>query len=341
MKSYEFIGKNTMTTSNKSVKKIRSIVNEEIGKECLCSEKFFDKKLITMCLLSAAISGICVIGVFKITMYSKINDLQKTSQNCQILEEKMQKMEQKISSVTESFETFQKDLKSNRETLEFACLKIASTQKDIAAIKNEYHVTEKVSIQDVDLKNLSSEDISFLESLGSLISEGAPFAEFLKSRNEKIDITKYSSGKKLMEFADKKIPSVSDLKKEILNVGQSEFDISLTETFWEKQKRIVKEKIVSSVKITDSDDNNNQNVVSKDAAQNNKLVFTEASEHMKDGRVEEALVSLEKIQQHYPDLNKFIKNAKQRVALEKVFSEFKKEFVEALSTKKSDEKKRN
>jgi hypothetical protein len=202
--------------------------------------------------------------------------------------------------------------------------------------KNEYHVTEKAGVQDVDLKNLSSEQITFLESFEALVNEGAPFVGFLKSHEEKINIEKYGSGKELKEFASKKVPSVSDLKKEFLNVGQSEFGISLNETFWEKQKRIIKEKIVNSVKITDSDAEDEKNVVSKNGAQDDKLIFTEASERIKAGKIEEALVVLEKIEQHHPDLNKFMKNAKQRVALVKAFAEFKKEFAETLPAKKPD-----
>jgi prefoldin subunit 5 len=338
MKSYEFKDKDAMAANNKSIKEPIPVVDEEIGKNCLCSEKFFDRKIITSCLLSAAIAGICVFGALRVTMHSLNEEIKTISQNSENSKRKLQEVTQQVDSINKSLATFEKDLKSSREDIAYMYSKMASVQNSISSIKNEFHITEKSSIKDMDLKNLSAEQISFIEAFESLINEGAPFMEFIKSNEDKIDITKYESGKELKEFADQKVSSVSDLQKEFLNVGQSEFDISLNETFWEKQKRIIKEKIVNSVKIKNADDDSSKNVVSEDGAWDDRLIFTEAAEHMKAGRVEDALSTLEKIKQYHPDLNKFIKNAEQRVALTKVFGEFKKEFIENAPPKKSDKK---
>lgn len=310
------------------------IVDEEISKNCSCSESFFDRKLITACITSALIAGIGVFSAIKLGMSTTEKELKVISKNYEALDEKVKNVKKLVSSLESSLSSVTSDVKSSQDNFAYIYSKIASLQKDVTSIKENFHIDAVT--RDADLQNMSADQISFIEALETLTKEGAPLGEFLKSYNGKFDVTTYVSGKNLLEFVDVKILSIAELQKIFANVGQSEFGISLNETFWEKQKRIIKEKFVNAITIKRNEEDGSENVSSSADVQaqekiDDKALFAKASECVKDGKIEQAVEILGKIETGHPDITKFISQAKERISLDKAFAAFKKEFISVSS----------
>lgn len=316
------------------------MVNEEISKNCSCSESFFDKKLITACLMSALIAGIGVFAAVKLEISSAEKSLEIISKNYEILDEKLKNIKKLAISLEQSIVSIQQDAKSGQDNFAYIYSKIASLQKDISYIKDNFHIGDMQ--RDTELQNMPADQISFIESFETLIKEGAPLEEFLKSFDDKVDITTYVSGKDLLEFKGIKVLSADELQKVFANIGQSEFGISLNETFWEKQKRIIKEKFVNAITIKKNNENSSADKGQEEEQiieqSDDKTLFAKASEYMKEGKIIQAVAILEKIEKGHADIAKFISKAKQRIALDEAFAKFKKEFI-SVATNTSKEAK--
>ncbi len=324
--------KNMSLDNNKQDNEKNAVISENASKECACSNRFLDKRFIATCLTSIVLAGTGAFCVIKLGTYSYEQDIQKISKKYDSLTEKLQNIYNSIAALESSFSKAKQESNKNQEKFAYVYSKIASIQQDISLIKNEFHIDDK-NTTDPDLQKMSVDQVSFLESLETLINEGAPFAEFLKSK-PKFNVQKYQTGKALLDFAEQKVPSISELQKTFTNVGSSEFGISLNETFWEKQKRVIKEKFTQAITIKRNDNDNEQTTETLD----DKSLFAKASEYMNDGKIEEAVATLEKIESYHEDLNKFIKSAKQRIDLSQAFVAFKKEFIE-IETKSADSNK--
>lgn len=317
-----------MTDKNTENQESSVIVNEEISKNCACSESFFDKKLIASCLISALIAGFGVFGAVKLSIISIEKEMRLISKNYEVVDEKLKNIENIVSSLESSAASMQNEMKSGQENFAYVYSKLAYLQKDVASIKENFHMDNIPTTYDAELKNMSADQISFIESLETLVHEGAPFGEFLKTYDGKFSITTFASGKNLMEFVDVKTLSIDELQKVFSNIAQSEFSISLNETFWEKQKRIIKEKFVNAITIKKNDEENK--IKKEDESKekiDDKVLFANASEYIKDANIEQALEILEKIEKGYPEITTFIAQAKQRILLNKAFTSFKKEFI--------------
>ncbi len=310
------------------------IVNEKISKDCSCSENFFDRKLVTTCITSALIAGVGVFSAIKLGMNTTENELKIISKNYEMLNEKVKNVKNLVSSLESSLSSATSEIKSSQNNFAYIYSKIASLQKDITSIKEKFHMDD--ATHGDDLQNMSASQISFIESLETLAKEGAPLGEFLKSYNGKFDVTTYVSGKNLLKFVDLKILSIEELQKIFANIGQSEFGISLNETFWEKQKRIIKEKFVNAITIKKNGKEDSQATNSSEDNQSqekfdDKALFAQASESIKAGKIEQAVEILTKIKTEHPDITKFVSQAKQRISLDKAFVAFRKEFISVSS----------
>ena len=134
----------------------------------------------------------------------------------------------------------------------------------------------------------------------------------------------------MLKFSTIQVKSIDSIQKDFATVGLSSFEVVLNEGFWERQKRIITEKIVGAVKFKKTDEKGAE-AISEDM--DDKTLFSKASEFLYDGKVGEALNALEKIKTENKDLGQLISDVKSRADLENAFSAFKKEFVELEENK--------
>lgn len=303
-------------------------------KNCKFDASFVNKNLVITCIISSVIASIIAISVAQIDVKSHESNLDKLA-NEHLKINKI--LEEKIATIESSLSSIKSDIKANQENSSYIYTNIASLQEDIGIIKKDFRIDNSKgnNKNKFDATKMSADEISFINLLETLINEGAPFEDFVKSYDGKVDASKYESWKKLSALSNAKVKSMQELKKDFANVGMSEFGIEISETFWEKQKRIIKEKVIDAIKIKKTDDKNNAEAekVNKDedSTLDDKSLFGKASELISDDKLEDSVAVLEKIKQYHPDLIALIKDANQRINLLKIFTEFKDEFTKAGS----------
>ena len=308
---------------------IENDINEEkFIDKCNSSINFFDKKMMAGCAFSAVVAVASVFIIMKIGMNYHEEKIQELTENYASIETKVKGLSESISLLNSSIESIKTEFKDRKENSSYIYTSLASLQKDLSNIKKELHIKTD-DIED-SVKKLPSEKISFIESFENLMKDGAPFDSFLESCSEKIDMKKYASSSEILKFKKSNIKSGDSLKKDFESVGIAVFEKSFDESFWEKQKRVIKEKIVNAVKIKKTDEKAeimNENL-------DNKTLFEKASEFIVDGEFEKSLEVLEKIKTENKNISSLISDIKKRVDLEKAFKEFKKEFIESETSSK-------
>ncbi|MDR2666977.1 MAG: hypothetical protein LBB34_02580 [Holosporales bacterium] len=303
---------------------------------------FFGKNVITNCVLSAILSVITAFTIMKIGMNYHDHEIQEMRTNLLSAENKIKIIDDTLSSVIDNIEQFKTELKGGKENLSYIYNTLSSLQHDVSIIKNDLHIDTSITEDAID--KLPSDKQSFLTSLENLVTNGAQFAGLLESYSDKIDIKQYAGGDALGKLADQNTESIGNLRKRFVEVGRTVFETNVLESlsFWERQKRIIREKIMEAIKIRKHDKN-------IDAASENlsdKVLFDRASILIGDGKIDESIEELEKIGLMSDDLSSLISDLKKRSKLDEVFVEFKKAFIEAesksprtvlMQTQKSDE----
>lgn len=307
---------------------IENDTNEEkFIDKCNSSINFFDKKMMAGCAFSAVVAVASVFIIMKIGMNYHEEKIQELTENYASIDTRVKGLSESISVLNSSIESIKADFKEGKESSSYIYTSIASLQKDLSNIKKDLHIKAD-DIED-SVKKLPSEKISFIESFENLVKDGAPFDSFLDSYSEKIDMKKYASSNEILKFKKSNTKSEASLKKDFESVGASVFEKSFDESFWEKQKRVIKEKIVNAVKIRKTD----EKAEAIDESLDDKSLFEKASEFIADGEFEKSLAALEKIKMEHKDLSSLISDVKKRVELDRNFEEFKKEFIGAETIK--------
>ncbi|MDR0744585.1 MAG: hypothetical protein LBE97_01365 [Holosporales bacterium] len=292
------------------------------------TEELFNKKIGYVIFFSAIISILSSIIVIKGFINYQDRKVQEILDGYNVLNNKVKGILDSVSEIESSINTIKDDFKSTKENLVHVYTNIASIQNDLAIIKEEFHVNNSKNVDDM-LKKLNSEKSDFIVSLNNLIQDGIPFESFLESYESKIDMKKYPSVSELLKFKSIEVKSLSALKKDIAAIGSSLFNLAFEEGFWEKQKRIIKEKIMDAIKIKKIDEK--EAPASKDIE--DKSLYEEAVATTSNGDLEKALALLENIKLKNEALNTLISDIKKRIGVNKAFSLFKNEFIEMETEK--------
>ncbi|MDR1391389.1 MAG: hypothetical protein LBI95_03440 [Holosporales bacterium] len=293
-----------------------------------CSERgtlmMFDKNLVVSCVFSAFVSVAIVFIMMSATLSRYESKTQVIYENYDIIDTKIKLINDSVSNLLNSVDSIKSDRQSEKDSMSYIYTTLSSLQKDIDIVKKDLRIDQDTT--EVSLKKLPSEKISFIEAFENLVKDGAPFDNFLDSYADKINMGKYKSSKPLMKFAKQSVKSNSDLKKDFDSVGFAIFKIEFSESFWEKQKRLVKEKISKAIQIKKTNEVENQ-----ETEESQRATFEFARESFFDGKLTESLERLKNLpidEQIYVDL---VENLRVRYFLKNAFEEFKEEFVKVES----------
>jgi hypothetical protein len=201
----------------------------------------------------------------------------------------------------------------------------------MSVIKSSLHIDTDTLAPEI--RSLSPDNIAFINSLETLVRDGAPFDSFIES--SKFDMKRYSSSESLMNFAKLHVRSISQLHRDGRTIGSSLFGTSSAESFWDKQKRKIKEGFLDAIQIKKTDD---KATTVPSENEDDKTLFEKALKSLADGQLATASEMLENIQSKNKDINDLITCVQQRIKLDNAFCEFKKEFVSSENTSnKKDE----
>ncbi|MDR2598176.1 MAG: hypothetical protein LBC25_00370 [Holosporales bacterium] len=285
------------------------------------------KSLWVYLLLAICVSAGCTLVILKIWTNRYELDIQNATSRCDLLENKIKAISDSVSDTFNKIDDIMMELKSSKESSSYIYTSIASLQKDVECIKNEINI--KINHDDDISKTLPPEKKEFIESFENLVKDGAPFAAFIAAHSEKIDMKKYATGNEIMKFSEMTIKSAQSLWKAFASISVAVFDTVVEESFWEKQKRIIKEKILGAFKIWKKEDGDEAARISSDT--DDKSLFTMALGAAKDGDFEKSLEILEKIDVKNEELSTLMLDMKKRADLEKTFRRFKTDFIESES----------
>ena len=285
---------------------------------------FLDKKLIMGCAVSALVSVITVFVIMKMGLNYHEKKIHSIAENCASIETRVKSIVESISDLNSAMNSLKSEWKGEKESSSYLYTSISSLQNDVAVIKEKLNIDTAQSEDSV--KKLSSEKGAFIDSFENLIKDGAPFDSFLDSYGDKIDMKKYQTADELIKFSKQNVKSLTDLKKDYASVGYTIFQTNFEESFWEKQKRVIKEKISEAIKISRSDDESGTNDDSSKLS--DKAKFEKVGKLLSDGKYSDAVKILESLKIENDDLGPFTANVKKRQNLEAAFFEFKKEFIE-------------
>lgn len=232
---------------------------------------------------------------------------------------KVRNLKEIANNIETNINSIKEEINNNKENVAYVYTKIAAIQKDIAIIKDKLHIENAQA--NTDVKKMRADDVNFIDALESLVMEGAPFADFIKQQKKRNILAKYASWKALNRFANDKIDSLQELQKDFVNIAQSEFGITINESFWEKQKRVIKEKIMNVMRIKKGNPDDD-----KPDLDDHSLLLNAAS-CINDGNIKESMEFLKNLKKRSDVMEKFIKKAEKRIQLNDAFYEFKTEFV--------------
>jgi hypothetical protein len=299
----------------------------DVKKNEIVTHKTFKSRWVLL-LLVVCISVGCPLVILKIWTNRYELDVQTATSRCDLLESKIKTVSDSVSEVSDKIDTIMMELKSNKESSSYIYTSIASLQKDVECIKNEINI--KINHDDDISKTLPPEKKEFIESFENLIKDGAPFATFIAAHSEKIDMKKYATGNEIMKFSEMTIKSAQSLGKTFASISAAVFGTVIEESFWEKQKRIIKEKVLGAFKIwKKGEEEKSAQAPSPDA--DDKSLFTIALGAAKEGNFEKSLEALEKIDIKNEELSGLMLDVKKRADLDNVFQRFKTEFIESES----------
>ncbi len=289
------------------------------------NEKFFNdifnKRFWISCAFCVLISACSVFIILKIGLNYHDKQIDDLCENYITIDSRLKSVGDSISELTSAMENLRSDWKIGKESSSYIYKTLSSLQKDVSIIKTHLHIDNVDS--DDSIKKLPSAKSSFIEAFENLIKEGVPFDSFLESYSDKIDLKKYQMSNDIIKFSKLTIKPISDLKKDITAIGYRLFQTKISESFWEKQKRMLKEKFSEIIKIKKTD----ENAKSIPQDYSDKQKFEKADKFLSDGDFEKSLEFLEEIKLENEDLGELISNIRKRIDLEKAFENFKKEFL--------------
>lgn len=295
--------------------------------ETLPTEKrFFDKQIFVSCGLSAGIAFVAVFIMLKVGLNSHDKQIDELCEQYSTIDNRIKSISDTLTELSADIEKLHSEWKEGKESSSYIYTSISALQKDVAMMKSQLHI----DTHDVDdfIKKLPSTKSSFIEAFENLINEGVPFDSFLESYSDKIDMKKYRTSNDIIKFSKNTVKSVSDLKKDVVAIGYKLFQTKISESFWEKQKRVLKEKFSETIKIRKTDETTNLPV----KTQTDKQKFEMADRLLSDGNFEKALALIEEIKVEDEELSELISDLHKRIELETAFSNFKKEFLELESS---------
>jgi len=287
--------------------------------------KFFSDILNKRFLISSALStfiAICSVFIMlKIGLTYHDKQIDDLCENYTTIDNRIKSISDSMNDLTTAMEELRSDWKAGKESSSYIYKALSALQKDVSIINSHLHIDN--SEANDAIKKLPSTKSSFIEAFENLIKEGAPFDSFLESYSDKIDMKKYQLSNDIIKFSKLTVKSVPDLQKDMVAIGYKLFQTKVSESFWEKQKRILKEKFSEVIKIKKTDEN------AKAIPQNytDKQKFESANKSLSDGNLEKTLALLEEIKLENEDLSELILNLRKRLDLEKTFENFKKEFL--------------
>jgi hypothetical protein len=287
--------------------------------KCCFDMHIMDRKLMTCCVLCALISVVTVFVIMKVGMNYHEEKIHSISEDYASLDNRVKSIAETITSVSTALDSLKTDLKLDKGNSSYVYTSLATMQRDIDIIKKELHI--KPNIPEEAVKTLPAAKIDFIQTLENMINDGAPFESFIDSYEETIDMKKYASSESLMKFAKKHVKSVNTLEKEFISVSLNVFHTHPQESFWEKQKRVIKEKINKAITIKKQDE------TIDDANASDEELFNKATEKIADKKPAEALDLLSRIKMENEALGSLQADLNERVEVNKAFEVFKKEFV--------------
>ncbi|MDR0630653.1 MAG: hypothetical protein LBF70_01300 [Holosporales bacterium] len=288
-----------------------------INKSSKVSENYksllFNKKFIIICSWSVCIS--IIFGFFTLKIWLKHSDEKINIINNDIAQINNQNIaiDNTISKIDEEIKTIKLDVKTNKDNFNYLKTSIAAIKKELDIIKIELNSKNKEHDESI---NPSPDHKNFLEALEKCVSDGTPFADLIASYKHKININNYNYGAELIRFCNETIKTLNTLKEDFLNIGSYTFKTKFKESFWKKQKRLIKEKILNAIRF------NKPNKSFDD-----KTLFEMANNALTDGNIELALEYLKKINIKNNKIDLLINDLKKRHELNIAFAEFKKEFI--------------
>jgi peptidoglycan hydrolase CwlO-like protein len=274
-------------------------------------------KLLTNCILSVVIAMVATFVTMKIGMGYHDDKIQELFEQCNTLQNKVNSITESVTTISSAVAAVQDELKTERETSTYLSNGLATAQRDVETMKKELHIM--VPPHGTDTNALPAKKKTFVDTLETLIADGAPFVNHVKANATNIKTDQYKSWKELAKFANERTRSVAELKNDFGVAGQKVFSIEVTESFWEKQKRVIKETIKSAIKIGKSDG---------DEKLDDKALFEKAGKQLADGDTAGACAILCRISAEGDGLKALISDMEKRVELDKAFAAFKKEVIE-------------
>ncbi len=286
------------------------------------SHSIFDRKLILGCALSSIVSVSAVYAILKFDISYRDERIEKLSDNCAKLTKTIESVSSSLEDSSKSLGEIKSRLSKIEDNSSYVFTTLSSLQKTMSVVKDKLHIT---NITEEAFKQLSPQQTEFIEAFSNLIKDGAPFSSFIESNSEKFDMKKYASSEKLLTFKDRNVKSLEALEKDYETVGIAIFDKKFEESFWEHQKRIIKEKFTNLIQFKKTDKNGVTDVKKLD----DRSLFEEAGKYLADQKFKEACDILNEIKIDNQKLKDLLGDIKQRCELEDAFDVFKKEFVES------------
>ena len=296
------------------------------------NEFSMDKKLIMACVLSALVSVGTVLVITKISQNYHDKEIQSLVEDNVALESKINSINETLEALDSKIDGVKTECKSSKENSAYLYTTLSSLQKDISIIKTKLNIQNEQ--HDDKTTNLAPEKKKFIDSFENLIKDGAPFDSFLESNKNKIDMTKYKTTDNLVRFSTQSIKSLSDLKKDYANVGSIVFNTNFEESFWERQKRKITEKISEAITIRKFDEKSSP---ISNSADNDKTKFEKAGKLLTDEKYEDAINLFNSTKIENESFGNFLNELKKRWNLEKAFLDFKTEYMEKESEPQNDE----
>ncbi|MDR0640162.1 MAG: hypothetical protein LBF65_00260 [Holosporales bacterium] len=309
-------------TDDENLEKAPEQKNLRTGKR-FCGKSFY------VYISSAFVSFVCTFLFLKVWTNQHDQELQTITEKCNSLEGKIKVTSDSLADVMNSIDSIKADLKTDKENSSYIYTSIASLQKDIESIKVEINVKNEENDEEL-AKALSQEKLEFLTSLENLIKDGAPFNNYITVNAEKINMKNYVSSNELMKFSEMTVKPVSALKKMFASVSMSMFDTVVEESFWERQKRAIKESIMGAFRFGKSAKKSEVDPSESDDKSN----FKAAMNALDEGNLEESLELLSKITIENDELSNLVSDIRKRMDLDTAFKTFKDEFLESESKNK-------
>ena len=283
-------------------------------------ETFWTTRLFSACVMTLLVSASISYFIVKIGLDSSNQKIRSVEEDAISIGAKIDAFNKDLTQIESEINDIKNDIKLSKEKFSYWYTSISKLQNVITKIQEKIGIDE-IQI-DKKLENISPEKREFIDSFENLIKDGAPFDSYLESNDGKIDIKKYQSSEDLLKLSNQKVKSLNDLKKDYISVGNSIFQQNFEESFWERQKRKITEKIKNAIKIEKIDEKSERMIFS------DMENYEKAGKLIDDAKYADAIDLLEQIKIDNETLGNFIIDLKKRKYLEDVFYKFKQEYID-------------